>query len=356
MNVYIIIGITILISAVLYFLFFFKGGVKRYFNKTLVAIDAHKKQSLTTTPTPLKRTRLPMLIRGKLIKTSTEEDITLDYGEEANGLLNDMLDNISNKLCDKKSTKKFPMKDSSFNKILFSLLKDIYNSNKFTTEEKEDYLAVLSLLGDDTNFSVVNNSVKITKDTDKKLVKSFMPSLDITGDLLLTFDQFKTINFNVSAALFDPEKFVKITKIMNNYDSSVDLPVELFDLLIFQQIISGTKLSDEEKSRINIYIFGEQEPDYNLFKNDINGNILNKLFIKLNGTNEDYDKKMKILINAAILLSINNMLVEDKIIPIIQSIEGSIPDETISEIKDQIMNSISLFKGFLTMPPICELI
>lgn len=354
MNVYIIIGITILISAVVYFLFFFKGGVKKYFNKTIVAIDAHNKKS-TTPLTSVKRSRLPMLNRSRLIKTSEEEDITLDYGEEANGLLNDMLDNISNKLCDEKSTKKFPMSESAFNKILFPLLKDIYNSNKFTNEEKEDYLAVLSLISN-TDFSVVNNSVKITKDTDKEVAKSFMPSLDITGDILLSFDQFKSINFNVSATLFNPEKFVKITKIMNNYDSSVDLPVELFDLLIFQQMVSGTKLSDEEKARINIYIFGEQEPDYNLFKNDINGNILNKLFIKLNGTNENSDKKMKILINAAILLSINNMLIEDKIIPIIQSISGSIPNETISEIKDQIMNSISLFKDIFTMPPTCELI
>lgn len=351
MNLYLIIGIVIVISTILYFIFF-KGGVKKYFNKTLVSIDAHKKKSITPL-TSVKKSRLSMFNRNKLMTSSSEEDEKiLDFGEEANQILNDILNKISKKLCDKESTKNFPMRDSLYNKLFFSLLKDIYNSNKFTTQEKEDYLAVLSLLSN-TDFSLVNNFVKITSNNDKKLAKLFIPNLDISKDLLLTFDQFKTINFNMSISLFNPEKFIEITKITDN---TSNLPGELFNLLLIQQLISGTKLSDQEKARINIYIFGEQEPDYKLFKNDINGNILNKLFIKLNGTNEDYDQKINVLINASILLTINNMLVEDEIIPIINTILGTMPAEISSEIKNTIIDEITSFKNIFKTFPICEVI
>ena len=143
-----------------------------------------------------------------------------------------------------------------------------------------------------------------TKEEDKKLAKFFIPTLNISEEVILTFDQFKTINYNAATALFNSEKFVETMNIMyNNTLPIMNLeepneeepneeasPPGLFDLLIAQQIITGNKLSGEEKARMNIYIFGNKDPDYELFKN---GDILNKLFTKLNGGNLDIKKKTK---------------------------------------------------------------
>lgn len=374
MNVYLIVTIVLLIAAAVYFLFFFKGGAKKYFNRTLVAIDAHKKKSLpASTPKTSLRARLPMLNKGKLMTTSDEENPIIDFGEEANVLLNDILNNISNKLCNKDSTNKFPMPSSKFNSLL--LVKNIYESNKFTTEEKEDYLASLSLI-DNNNFLIENEMVKLTNEEYKKLAKFFMPSLDISNDVLLTFDQFKNINYGVITALFNAEKFVKINNIIENNTLPImnleepneeASPPGLFDLLIAQQLISGKKLSDEEKARINIYIFSNQQPDYELFKND---DVLNNLFTKLTQIYGDITtaQKTKILVNISTFLSINDMFNENKLDTIIENIANEMvidqPDdvkdlmksEIISRMKSEIISGIDFIKAIFTMPPICELI
>ena len=61
MNIYLILGIVIALSALVYFLFFFKGGAKQYFNRTLIAIDSHKK-NLKLPGTSIKKQKLQNII------------------------------------------------------------------------------------------------------------------------------------------------------------------------------------------------------------------------------------------------------------------------------------------------------
>ena len=325
MNVYLIITIVLLISAAVYFLFFFKGGAKKYFKKTLVAIDAHKKKSLPgSTPKTSLRARLPMLNKGKLMTTSDEENPIIDFGEEANGLLNDMLNNISNKLCNKDATKKFPMSNNDYNGVSISVILGIVNSDKFTSEEKEDYLAALALI-ENNDFSIEGDMVKISRDMNKKVVKLFMPSLDITKDVLLSFQDFKVINFNVIKSIFNVEKYIQISKIddpsipiikvpntisiLNSYPIIID--GGLINDLIMVQHLSGNKMTEEEKNKFNIYIFGG-EADPNLFKTTNGQTPFVKIFNKINTANMPHDKKQYIRDIISHLLMFNDVEVTDQ--------------------------------------------
>jgi hypothetical protein len=327
MNVYLIITIVLVISAAVYFLFFFKGGAKKYFNKTLVAIDAHKKKSLPgSTPKTSLRARLPMLNKGKLMTTSDQKNPIIDFGEEANGLLNDMLNNISNKLCNKDATKKFPMSNNNYNEVSISVLLTMINSDKFSSQEKEDYLAALALI-ENNNFSIEGDMVKILDDKDKKIAKLFMPSLDITKDVLLSFEDFKTLNFNAINSIFDVEKSIQISKIddpsipiikvpntisiLNSYPIIID--GGLINDLIMVQNLSGNKMTEEEKNRFNIYIFGG-EADPNLF-NTTNDDLLSpfvKIFNKIDTADMPHDKKQYIRNIISHLLMFNDVEVTDQ--------------------------------------------
>lgn len=325
MNVYLIVTIVLLISAAVYFLFFFKGGAKKYFNRTLVTIDAHKKKSLPgSTPKTSLRARLPMLNKGKLMTTSDEENPIIDFGEEANGLLNDMLNNISNKLCNKDATKKFPMSNNDYNEVSISVLLSMINSDKFSSEEKEDYLAALALI-ENNDFSIEGDMVKISDDKDKKVAKLFMPSLDITKDVLLSFEDFKVLNFKVLNSIFNIEKYIQMSKIedpsipiikvpntisiLNSYPIIID--GGLINDFIMVQNLSGNKMTEEEKNRFNIYIFGG-ESDPNLFNTTNGQSPFVKIFNKINTANMPHDKKQYIRDIISHLLISNDIEVTDQ--------------------------------------------
>lgn len=325
MNVYLIVTIVLLIAAAVYFLFFFKGGVKKYFNKTIIAIDAHKKKSLTgSTPKTSLRARLPMLNKGKLMTTSDEENPIIDFGEEANGLLNDMINNISNKLCNKDATKKFPMSNNDYNEVSISVLLTMINSDKFSSQEKEDYLAVLALLKNN-DFSIEGDMVKISRDMNKKVAKLFMPSLDITKDVLLSIQDFKVLNFNAINSIVNIEKYnqmskiedpsIPIIKVPNTINNLNSYPIikdgGLINDLIMVQNLSGNKMTEDEKNRFNIYIFGG-EADPNLFKTTNGQSPFVKIFNKINTTDMPHDKKQYIRDIISHLLISNDVAVTDQ--------------------------------------------
>lgn len=362
MKMYIIAGVVILITIIsVYFLFFYKNGAKSYFTKALRAIDSMNKNS-ENPPIASRSKLLSAYINPKLV-SSDEVNFKFDFGEKLNGIYNDLYNVLSKKLCNKDSTKKFPMSFNDFENIDNSVIVAVYNSEKITKEEKEDYLATLGLL-DTNSFTIENDLVKFTISDDKtliKLIKIVMPTLDDSKDVFLTLDQFKTINYKIISMIFDPEKYVTSHNIIHDNNIPIinmdayKFSGGLFNILILDQLLTNNKLSEEEKARMNIYIFGNTTTDSSLFVDDSNGTSMQKLFKKLNGDNDDDDKKLNVIKYIIIFMALNDININvNGLVSILPS--GSL--EEANKLKNDIndLNLIVNIKEDLKIRSLCEVI
>jgi len=318
MNIYLILGIVLALSALVYFLFFFKGGAKQYFNRTLIAIDSHKK-NLNLPGTPIKKQKLQMSNKNRpmIFRTGTGNQ-QINFGEEANGLLNDMLNKISNKICGKNATKQFPMSNNDYNEVSILLLLFIIKSDKFTNEEKQDYLAVLALL-ENNEFIIENGSVIITREANKKIAKLFKP--DMTDDAKLSFEDFKMLNYNIIMSFFNIEKYTEMSKIISPNIPIVKIPTTIDPLapivsdglindVVNIQLITGKKMTEDEKKRFNIYIFNGPE-DTNLFK-VTDKSPFEKIYEKINTQNMNNVQKQYVRDIISKLLILNDIEILDQ--------------------------------------------
>jgi hypothetical protein len=361
MNIYLILGIVIALSALVYFLFFFKGGAKQYFNRTLIAIDSHKK-NLKLPGTSIKKQKLQMSNKNRpmIFRTETGNE-EINFGEEANGLLNDMLNKISNKICGKNATKQFPMSNNDYNEVSILLLLFIIKSDKFTNEEKQDYLAVLSLLVNN-DFEIKDGSVIIKRDSNKKIAKLFKPDInDITNDVKLSFEDFKMLNYNIIMSFFNIEKYTEMSKVITPNIPIVKIPSEidsttpivsdgLINDVVNIQFITGNKMTEDEKKRFNIYIFNGPE-DTNLFKVTDNKSPFEKIYEKINTQNMTDVQKQYVRDIISNLLILNDIEVLD------QHIVNTIGDgEPIVINLDGIRQGIEAIKNINYFEMFCELI
>jgi hypothetical protein len=222
--------------------------------------------------------------------SSTLEDITL--GENTDKIINEMLNDISNKVCNRDANFNLPKprvnkKDMYY--YIISMILEIYKSTKFTTEQKKDYIATINILDNHFDITVnnTNKTVTFNNNTDVDAMKLIFPDLNLSASV--SFETFRDLMYGIAIIINDAEKYISISKeiqkaavsdptlvsmdIIDNSPSDI-MDKTYFGLLLKQLVFSRKKLSDIELQRINIFLFGNSTPSTTMFSKDSNGNVL----------------------------------------------------------------------------------
>jgi hypothetical protein len=282
----IISSIIVFLSVLVYFLIIRKEGkFHSYFNRTLESMG---NRSLPAS----SRYRMMRNSYGSVgsYGSSTLEDITL--GENTDKIINEMLNDISNKVCNRDANFNLPKprvnkKDMYY--YIISMILEIYNSTKFTTEQKKDYIATINILDNHFDITVNNTNKTITFNNSKDVdaMKLIFPDLNLSASV--SFDTFRDLMYRIAIIINDAEKYISISKeiqkaatsdstlvsmdIIDNSPSDI-MDKTYFGLLLKQLVFSRKKLSDIELQRINIFLFGNSTPSTTMFSKDSNGNVL----------------------------------------------------------------------------------
>jgi len=248
------------------------------------------------------------------------------------------------------------MRNNDYNEVSILLLLFIIKSDKFTNEEKQDYLAVLSLL-ENNDFEIKDGSVIITREENKKIAKLFKP--DMTDDAKLSFEDFKMLNYNIIMSFFNIEKNTEMSKLISPDITIVKIPTEidaiapivsdgLINDVVNIQLITGKKMTEDEKKRFNIYIFNGPE-DTNLFKVTDNKSPFEKIYEKINTQNMENDEKQYVR------NIISNLLILNDIEVLTEHIGNTgVNGETIAHNLDDIRENIEKNKNIDYFEIFCE--
>lgn len=222
--------------------------------------------------------------------SSTFEDITL--GENTDKIINEMLNDITNKVCNRDANFNLPKRNVSQKDMYYyviSMILEIYKSTKFSDEQKKDYIATINILDNHFDITVNNTNKTITFNNNKDVdaMKIIFPDLNLSASV--SFDTFRDLMYRIAMIIYDAEKYISVVKEIEKAFSSdptlvrfdiIDTSAEkimdrtYFGLLLKQNALSRKKLSDTELQRINVFLFGNSTPSTTMFSKDANGNVV----------------------------------------------------------------------------------
>lgn len=283
-----------------------------------------------------------------LIKSTQSNEDLIDFGQEQNAILNNILDRISNKLCGKlvSNDKKFPMSLSNFKKYYYHI---VINLAKLSKEQElflplsqiKGYLATLSLVNN-PSFNIKNGMVTVNGNKNVKLVNYFAPGsvTDINlNKVVIDYDTFTEINYKLLSSLLNSENYISFLKSLNGSSYGIINFVEdnnpeglLLDLLI-QLILTRNKLTAQELERINIFLLGKTTVDKNMFATQNNEIDLSKFYTPL-AAGKSNSQKLMVLFYVVLFAKLNQLSYNnDYLKEIIKAIFKlpSINDEKVTE-------------------------
>jgi hypothetical protein len=202
----IIFSIIVFLSILVYFFIIRKEGkFHSYFNRTLESMG-------NTTLPASSRTRMMRNSSG-MYGSSALEDITL--GENTDKIINEMLNDISNKVCNRDANFNLPKKSLSRKDMeyyMLSMMLEIYKSTKFTTEQKKDYIATINILDNHFDITVNNTNKTITfnNSQDVEAMKIIFPDLNLSASV--SFETFRDLMYRTAMIIYDSEKYISILK------------------------------------------------------------------------------------------------------------------------------------------------
>jgi hypothetical protein len=245
-----------------------------------------------------------------LIKSTQSNEDLIDFGQEQNAILNNILDRISNKLCGKlvSNDKKFPMTLSHFKKSYYHIVINLAKLSKeqelfLPLDQIKGYLATLSLVNN-PSFNIKNGMVTVNGNKNVKLVNYFAPGTvsDINSNkVVIDYDTFTEINYNILSSFLNSENYITFLKSLNGSSYGVinfltnndNNPSGLLLDLLIQLILTRNKLTVQELERINIFLLGKTTVDKNMFATQNNQIDLSKFYSPLAG---GYSNKQKFMI------------------------------------------------------------
>jgi len=181
----------------------------------------------------------------------------------------------------------------------------------------------------------------------------------MTDDAKLSFEDFKMLNYNIIMSFFNIEKNTEMSKLISPDIPIVKIPTEidpiapivsdgLINDVVNIQLITGKKMTEDEKKRFNIYIFNGPE-DTNLFKVTDNKSPFEKIYEKINTQNMENDEKQYVR------NIISNLLILNDIEVLTEHIGNTgVNGETIAHNLDDIRENIEKNKNIDYFEIFCE--
>lgn len=376
----IISSIIVFLSVLVYFFVIRKEGkLHSYFNRTLESMG-------NKTLPASSRTRMMRNSSGSVGRygSSTFEDITL--GENTDKIINEMLNDISNKVCNRDANFNLPktrVNSQDMYYYVISMILEIYKSTKFSEEQKKDYIATINILDNHFDITVnnTNKTVTFNDNRDVDAMKIVFPDLNLSSSV--SFDTFRDLMYETAKIIYDAEKYILISKEINKAFSSDPkfIPMNIIDtsaadimnrtyfgLLVKQIAFSRKKLSDTELQKINVFLFGNSTPSTTMFSKDANGNVVLSNFYNalINALPEakkstlTIEQKQTILDLVIFFFVLNNFTYsETELKSLLKQIDTTITSDTDPKITgfiSSINNKTIDFNDKFKLPIVCSII